>query len=138
MITSNRLNRAPDNMTIRELAHLRLLNDRLADAERWIREQITVCANTAGNAAIQTRVSFHSRTQRLVFESTGESVLEMPDGRHFAKLYANAAPPMDMPMCALFVTLHRHLGYDWSALLDVDRVRAQISFQLCHEFNVWN
>ncbi|WP_274379509.1 hypothetical protein [Burkholderia gladioli] len=29
--------------------------------------------------------------------------------------------------CALFIDLHRHLNFDWDALLDVDRVHAEIS-----------
>jgi hypothetical protein len=138
MSTSNRFNRAPDGMTIRELAQLRLLNDRLAEAERWIREQIATCANTAGNAALQTHLYCHSRTQRLVFKSGCDSILAMPDDGRCAKPYANAAPLADMLMCTFFVALHRHLGYDWSALLDVDRVRAHICIALCRDFHVWS
>jgi hypothetical protein len=138
MSTSNRFDRAPESMSIRELAQLRLLNDRLAEAERWILDQIATCADTIENAAVQAHLYCHSRTHRLIFESGCESLLAMSDDGSCTKRFAKAAPLADMPMCSFFVALHRHLGNDWGALLDVDRVRAHISVASYRDFHVWS
>lgn len=137
MNTSSPYNRAPDSMTIRELAHLRLLNDRLADAERWMSEQIAAREHTAGNAGAQARVFFHWRAQWCVFESGAESGLAMRDGQSCETPCPQAAPLADMPICTFFAGLHRQLDYDWSAMLDIDCVRVHTAFTLCRDFHVW-
>lgn len=137
MNTSSTYNRAPDSMTIRELAHLRLLNDRLAYTERWMREQIAVREHTEGNAGVQARVFFHWRAQWCVFESGAESELAKRDGQSCETPCPQAAPLADMPMCTSFAGLHRQLDYDWSALLDVDCVRVHVSITVCRDFHVW-
>lgn len=148
MTASNRLNCLPADMTVRELAQFRLLNNRLTKAERWIRECAARCANTSADVVMHAHVYCHFRTREPVFESSCEDVLATLDGGELthspdkdcdtcANERANmATPPLsDMLACAFFMELHRHLNRDWNAVLDVDRVHADFSIVFRRDFD---
>lgn len=110
--------RRPEHMTIRELARLRLLNDRLAETEHRLRERIAACTSAPAEVVVKVEAYDDHSGRLLAFETHGA-------GRREG---APLAPPLaDMRGCALFIDLHRHLNFDWDALLDVDRVHAEIS-----------
>ena len=132
-------------MTVRELAHLRLLNERCLEIERWIHE----CVARTANASILVGAAAHLRYQfgagNPGFDASIDVTLatlgasgrfDSPHGR--CGRYAIAAPLSDVCASTLFVELHRRLDGDWSAMLAVGHLHADLSISLRSEFDKRN
>ncbi|SDC86403.1 hypothetical protein [Paraburkholderia lycopersici] len=142
MTVSDCRNRSLADMTVRELAHLRLLNERLLEIEQWIRE----CAARISGASIfvfsgvQLRYRFGAGN-RGVENRFDVALATLEAGDRFGGASARrgkhrfAAPLSDVCPSPLFIELHRRLHGDWGAMLDVGHVHAALSISLRREFD---
>ncbi|WP_321950579.1 hypothetical protein [Paraburkholderia bannensis] len=155
MSDSNSSRRTPADMTVRELASLRLLNDRLAKTERWILER--ALSHLMHYRRRRTQSVVHTRLQDIATnedievqaqvlciatcqEETQEQVIALLDGRvlldrrpeHHQDTERHKSPvphPLaDLHPCRLFDELRlKHLADDWSQMLAIDAIRVEFS-----------
>ncbi len=155
MSESNSSRRTPADMTVRELASLRLLNDRLAKTERWILER--ALSHLMHYRRRRTQSVVHTRLQDIATnedievqaqilciatrqEETQEQVIALLDGRvlldrrpeHHQDDEQNKVkiphPLADLHACRLFDELRlKHLADDWSQMLAIDAIRVEFS-----------
>jgi hypothetical protein len=110
MAKSNYCNRALGDMTVRQLAHLRLMNDRLAEAELQVRDRLLGADFHIHVYCIASKPSEGpSSYRKIVVERLDSSAsLASPGGKTVDQIAlhgrARSAPdPLaDMTMCRLF------------------------------------
>jgi hypothetical protein len=142
MIASQRRRRSFEDMTLRELARIRLLNERFLEVEQWIHTCAAQYADASICVVADARVSCQSDTGNPDFQFSFDVPLARLDGRSRAgaadeQIDMNAIAPMlaDMRASSLFLEAHRRLNGDWSAMLDSVRVHVDLSITLRHAFD---
>ncbi|WP_321787981.1 hypothetical protein [Paraburkholderia sp. J94] len=133
MNASNSHGRSLADLTVRELAGLRLLNERLALAERGIlerafaRTQPEHDVESNNDVNVQAHVICHATaSDSATFTLDAHALL---DNTHAQ--CANEALPeplADMTACRLFNDLRvQHCGGDWTRMLVIDVIRIDLS-----------
>jgi hypothetical protein len=130
-----------EDMTLRELARLRLLNERFLEVEQWIHTCAAQYADASNAAVAGARVRCQSETGNPDFEVTFDVPFVRRDdpirtsGADEQGALKTIAPPLaNMRTSSLFLEVHRRLNGDWSAMLDAVRIHVDLSITLRHEF----
>ena len=135
MAKSNYCNRALGDMTVRQLAHLRLMNDRLAEAELQVRDRLLGADFHIHVYCIASKPSEGPSSYRetVVARLDSSASLASPGGKTVDQIAlhgrARSAPdPLaDMTMCRLFWEIwERELGGDWGKLLAIDEIHVEL------------
>lgn len=135
MIASECRGRSLVDMTVKELAQLILLNECCIEIEQWTLACVArnADASTCTDATVHVRYRPGDGSFKAHFDvalSTLEAGERMGPLCEGSGCRAIAAPLAELWSSPLFIALHRHLEYDWRALLAVCDVHADLSLSL--------